>query len=169
MSLIIIFPGVLVCRWQRLQDGNIDRLLQERHNSIAIAMELCRSCTNPSIWSAKNDTNISVLDSVHDFIVTQRHSETPSEGDRNYNTTICTLAAHFKSCVLGTKLNKVGLYTRKEFASQITHKEVSMKKVTPSWKHFSKNNTTPSLIHLIFPFCSWPSVHHIVYWIFWAS
>ena len=28
---------------------NIDRLMQERHNSSALAMELCLSCTNPSI------------------------------------------------------------------------------------------------------------------------
>ena len=28
---------------------NIDGLVQERHNSSALAMELCLSCTNPSI------------------------------------------------------------------------------------------------------------------------
>ena len=30
---------------------DIDGLVQERHNSIANALELCLSCTNPSIWS----------------------------------------------------------------------------------------------------------------------
>ena len=29
---------------------HIDGLMQERHNSIANALELCLSCTNPSIW-----------------------------------------------------------------------------------------------------------------------
>ena len=29
---------------------HFDGLLQERHNSCALAMELCLSCTNPSIW-----------------------------------------------------------------------------------------------------------------------
>ena len=31
-------------------DVHIDGLVQERHNSSALAMELCLSCTNPSIW-----------------------------------------------------------------------------------------------------------------------
>ena len=31
---------------------HIDRLVQERRNSIAIAQELRLSCTNPSIYSA---------------------------------------------------------------------------------------------------------------------
>ena len=30
---------------------NIDGLMQERRNSIANALELCLSCTNPSIYS----------------------------------------------------------------------------------------------------------------------
>ena len=30
---------------------HIDGLVQERRNSIALAMELCHSCINPSIWS----------------------------------------------------------------------------------------------------------------------
>ena len=29
---------------------DIDRLVQERRNSSALAMELCLSCINPSIW-----------------------------------------------------------------------------------------------------------------------
>ena len=29
----------------------IDGLVQERHNSSALAMELCLSCTNPSVYS----------------------------------------------------------------------------------------------------------------------
>ena len=29
----------------------VDGLMQERHNSIAIALDLCLSCTNPSRWS----------------------------------------------------------------------------------------------------------------------
>ena len=29
---------------------HIDGLMQERHNSTANALELCLSCTNPSIW-----------------------------------------------------------------------------------------------------------------------
>ena len=29
---------------------NLDGLMQERRNSNALAMELCQSCTNPSIW-----------------------------------------------------------------------------------------------------------------------
>ena len=29
---------------------NLDGLVQERRNSSALAMELCLSCTNPSIW-----------------------------------------------------------------------------------------------------------------------
>ena len=28
----------------------VDKLVQERHNSIANALELCLSCTNPSMW-----------------------------------------------------------------------------------------------------------------------
>ena len=32
-------------------DYNFDGLVQERHNSSALAMELRLSCTNPSIWS----------------------------------------------------------------------------------------------------------------------
>ena len=31
-------------------DIDINRLVQERCNSSALAMELCLSCTNPSIW-----------------------------------------------------------------------------------------------------------------------
>ena len=30
--------------------ANIDGLMQERHNSIAKALELCLPCANPSIW-----------------------------------------------------------------------------------------------------------------------
>ena len=33
-----------------LQQEHVDGLVQERHNSIANALELCLSCTNPSIW-----------------------------------------------------------------------------------------------------------------------
>ena len=33
-------------------DYQIDRLMQERRNSIAGALELCLSCTNPLRWSA---------------------------------------------------------------------------------------------------------------------
>ena len=33
---------------------NIDELVQERHNSIANALELCLSCTNPSIYDLAN-------------------------------------------------------------------------------------------------------------------
>ena len=40
----------------------IDGLVQERHNSIANALELCLSCTNPSIWH--NDTVHLCLDAV---------------------------------------------------------------------------------------------------------
>ena len=32
------------------QGEDIDGLVQERCNSSALAMELCLSCTNPSIW-----------------------------------------------------------------------------------------------------------------------
>ena len=35
--------------WQRHFNG----LVQERHNSSALAMELCLSCTNPSIFCPK--------------------------------------------------------------------------------------------------------------------
>ena len=30
---------------------HFDGLVQESHNSIANALELCLSCTNPSIWT----------------------------------------------------------------------------------------------------------------------
>ena len=38
--------------WAQFQheDAHFDGLLQERHNSSALAMELCFSCTNPSIY-----------------------------------------------------------------------------------------------------------------------
>ena len=34
-----------------LREYNIDGLVQERRNSSALAMDLCLSCTDPSIWS----------------------------------------------------------------------------------------------------------------------
>ena len=55
-------------RWKRLphvllvadMDPNyaIDVVMQERRNSIADAMELRLSCTNPSIWAATSKTTI---------------------------------------------------------------------------------------------------------------
>ena len=38
-------PGLTVDIW-----CHIDRLVQERRNSSALAMELCLSCTNPLLW-----------------------------------------------------------------------------------------------------------------------
>ena len=35
-----------------LQWYHIDGLVQERHNSSALAVELCLSCTNPLIWAS---------------------------------------------------------------------------------------------------------------------
>ena len=42
---------------------DIDGLVQERHNSSALAMELCLSCTNPSIWhiTTQYDDTLSVM------------------------------------------------------------------------------------------------------------
>ena len=39
---------------QILGNRNIDGLVQERRNSSALAMELCLSCTNPSIRRSVN-------------------------------------------------------------------------------------------------------------------
>ena len=38
-------------QWAMSPGGNLDGLLQERHNSIANALELRFSCTNPSIYT----------------------------------------------------------------------------------------------------------------------
>ena len=38
-----------VHKWQQTIGQHINGLVQERRNSIANAMELCLSCTNPSI------------------------------------------------------------------------------------------------------------------------
>ena len=35
---------------QHMMQAHFDGLVQERHNSIANKLELCLSCTNPSIW-----------------------------------------------------------------------------------------------------------------------
>ena len=40
----------------QIQDNYLDELVQERHNSIANALELCLSCTNPSIWVSARKT-----------------------------------------------------------------------------------------------------------------
>ena len=42
----------------RLNSRHIDGLVQERRNSIANALELCLSCTNPSIYGAREDQTI---------------------------------------------------------------------------------------------------------------
>ena len=34
----------------KVRSEHIDELVQERHNSSALAMELCLACTNPLIW-----------------------------------------------------------------------------------------------------------------------
>ena len=41
-----------------LDEDDIDVLVQERRNSIANALELRLSCTNPSIWSHKCLSNL---------------------------------------------------------------------------------------------------------------
>ena len=48
--------------WMFSQD-NFDGLVQERSNSIANALELSLSCTNPSIWAEfpNNSRNVAVL------------------------------------------------------------------------------------------------------------
>ena len=42
-----------LCQWtdSSFLEGKSDELVQERHNSIALALELHLSCTNPSKWS----------------------------------------------------------------------------------------------------------------------
>ena len=40
---------MIVLNWMQFNWFNIDVLVQERRNSSALAMELCLSCTNPSI------------------------------------------------------------------------------------------------------------------------
>ena len=45
--------------WWQAQKTYCDGLVQDRWNSSALAMELCLSCTNPSIWSWETWYNIS--------------------------------------------------------------------------------------------------------------
>ena len=47
-------PLSFSCFASDFQKTYIGGLAQERHNSIALAMELCLSCTNPSICTPAN-------------------------------------------------------------------------------------------------------------------
>ena len=49
-----------------MQSQHIDRLVQERCNSIVNTLELCLSCTNPSIWnmSAHDPINQNIFPSI---------------------------------------------------------------------------------------------------------
>ena len=46
-------PNVLVSTTITLYNECLDGLMQERCNSSALAMEICLSCTNPSVWCKK--------------------------------------------------------------------------------------------------------------------
>ena len=49
-----VYPNWLKLLWTNFEyETYIDGLVQERHNSIANALELRLSCTNPSIWTCQ--------------------------------------------------------------------------------------------------------------------